>query len=136
MNHVVIKAYETYHEPEILLLYKSVGWSAYYTKPEILRQAFEGSLCVYGAYLGERLVGLIRVVGDGQTIIFIQDVLVHPDYQRQGIGTMLIGQIKARYHRVRQMHLLTDDTPRTVGFYKSAGFIPVEDAQCRAFTKR
>ena len=136
MSNIEIKAYETYHEPEILSLYKSVGWSAYYTKPEILRQAFEGSLCVCGAYLEERLVGLIRVVGDGQTVIFIQDVLVHPDYQRQGIGTMLIGQIKARYHHVRQMHLMTDDTPRTVRFYKSAGFIPVEDAHARAFTKR
>ena len=36
------------------------------------------------AYDEDRLVGLIRVVGDGLTIVFIQDLLVYPQYQRQG----------------------------------------------------
>ena len=27
------------------------------------------------------------MVGDGQTIIYIQDLLVHPDYQNKKIGT-------------------------------------------------
>lgn len=135
METIAIKACEAYREREVLALYESVGWSAYYTRPELLREAFAASLCVYGAYHGERLVGLIRAVGDGCTVVFIQDVLVHPAYQRRGIGSMLVGTVKARFSLVRQMHLITDDIPETAAFYRSAGFLPVEQMHCRAFTK-
>lgn len=135
MNHITVKEYECYNEPEVLSLYRSVGWSAYYSQPEVLRRGFKNSLCVLGAYQGEKLVGLIRAVGDGYTVILIQDVLVMPEFQRQGIGTMLVGAIKARYSHVRQMHLMTDDTPKTVSFYRSAGFLSAEEAHCRAFTR-
>lgn len=135
MNQIVIREYRTYREAEVLELYKSVGWSAYYDRPDTLRQAFSHSLCILGAYAGEKLVGLVRAVGDGATIVFLQDILVHPAYQRQGIGTQLIGELLDRYRHVRQLHLLTDDQPGTVGFYKAVGFTPVEDVRCRAFTR-
>lgn len=135
MKQVTIKAYTEYREQEILGLYRSVGWSAYYSQPEVLRRAFANSLAVFAAWDGERLAGLIRVIGDGETVVFIQDLLVQPDYQRQGIGTMLIGTIRAKFTHVRQMHLMTDDTPRTVSFYKACGFLTPEEVHCRAFTK-
>lgn len=135
MNDIIIKEYRDYREAEVLGLYKSVGWSAYYDHPETLRQAFLGSLYILGAYAGEKLVGLVRTVGDGATIVFLQDILIHPAYQRQGIGTRLIGGLLERYQHVRQLHLLTDDRPGTVGFYKAVGFTPVEDVHCRAFTR-
>ena len=53
METIAIKACEAYREREVLALYESVGWSAYYTRPELLREAFAASLCVYGAYHGE-----------------------------------------------------------------------------------
>jgi len=135
MNPVIIKEYRLYREAELLDLYKSVGWSTYYDRPDMLRQAFSHSLCILGAYAGEKLVGLVRAVGDGATIVFLQDILVHPAYQRRRIGTRLIGELLDRYRHVRQLHLLTDDQPGTVGFYKAAGFTPVEDVHFRAFTR-
>ena len=39
-------------------------------------------MLVLGAYKQNELLGIIRVVGDGATIIFIQDILVFPEYQR------------------------------------------------------
>lgn len=135
MERIVIKDYAPYRAPEVLALYQSVGWSAYYSQPDVLEQAFACSLCTLAAFDGERLVGLIRCVGDGHTVVFVQDILVHPQYQRRGIGTMLLGYVKERFSRVRQMHLLTDDLPQTVGFYKAAGFTPVEEVRCRAFTR-
>lgn len=130
-----IKLYEGYNESEILSLYQSVGWSAYYSQPEVLRQAFSKSLCVIGAYVSEELVGLARLVGDGATVIFLQDILIKPAYQRQGIGTRLIAEVFRRYGHVRQIHLMTDDVPETVGFYQSVGFTSVEKLHFRAFTK-
>lgn len=135
MTDIAIKEYENYNETEILELYKSVGWSGYYDHPETLKAAFEGSLCILGAYAGGELVGLCRVVGDGSTVVFLQDILVKPKYQRQGIGRRLIAAVLEKYRHVRQLHLMTDDLPATVGFYKAVGFTPVEEIHCRAFTR-
>lgn len=135
MTDIAIKEYENYNETEILELYKSVGWSGYYDHPETLKAAFEGSLCILGAYAGGELVGLCRVVGDGSTVVFLQDILAKPKYQRQGIGRRLIAAVLARYRNVRQLYLVTDDLPATVGFYKAVGFTPLEQIHCRAFTR-
>ena len=135
MNNITIKEYGNYIESQVLGLYRSVGWSAYYHQPEVLKRAFENSLYILGAYDGGELVGLLRAVGDGETIVFLQDILVRPDHQRRGIGRGLIARFFQEYQHVRQLHLLTDDTPATVGFYRSVGFIPAEELHCKTFTR-
>ena len=56
----------------------------------MLEHAFEHSLRILGAHDGEKLVGIIRAVGDGYSVLFIQDILVLPEYQRKGIGNRLM----------------------------------------------
>lgn len=119
----------------MLDLYSSVGWTAYTDKPEMLRKAYENSLLTLGAYDGDTLVGVIRTVGDGYSIVFVQDILVYPEYQRKGIGTKLLREIMERFPEVHQMELMTDNTPETVSFYRSVGFVKVEDTGGCAFTR-
>ena len=133
---IVISEYTLYREEEVLKLYRSVGWSAYYAQPDVLQQAFANSLCILVAFADGELAGLIRAVGDGQTVVFVQDILVAPAYQRKGIGTQLMAQLLERYRHVRQLHLLTDDLPETVAFYKAVGFSSVEELHFRAFTRQ
>ncbi|MDO4298953.1 MAG: GNAT family N-acetyltransferase, partial [Lachnospiraceae bacterium] len=90
---------------------------------------------ILGAYENEKLLGVIRVVGDGCSIVFIQDILVLPEYQHQGIGTALLKRILEIYQNVYQKTLLTDNTEKTIRFYQSAGFKMDTDIECRAFTK-
>lgn len=119
--------------PEVLALYKSVGWSMYTRDPARLERALTHSLTVLSAYEGKQLVGLIRAVGDGETILFIQDLLVLPEYQRRGIGKQLIEALLARFPEVRQCVLLTDDDPKTRSFYKAAGFVESQQMGVIAF---
>ncbi|EGF48524.1 GNAT family acetyltransferase protein [Lacticaseibacillus rhamnosus MTCC 5462] len=72
------------NQADVLALYQAVGWNMYTRDPKKLERAIAQSLSVLGAYDGDQLVGLIRAVGDGETILFIQDLLVLPSYQRQG----------------------------------------------------
>ncbi len=130
-----IQVYKNYNENEILRLYDSVGWTAYTSAPEKLRKGFENSLLILAAYDGDSLQGIIRVVGDGNTVVFVQDILVFPEYQRQGIGSALLQAILDRYHDVRQIELATDDTPKTKAFYKSMGFHEFSEYGCCAFMK-
>ncbi|MCI9071372.1 MAG: GNAT family N-acetyltransferase [Lachnospiraceae bacterium] len=130
-----IKEYLMYNEGEILNLYDSVGWTNYTSNPSILTNAYKHSLKILGAYDGDRLVGIIRVVGDGYSTVYIQDIIVLPEYQRKGIGTLLLEQILLEYKNVYQKVLVTDNTEKTIQFYKSAGFMMDTDIDCRAFLK-
>lgn len=132
---MVIKPYTHYNECEILPLYKSVGWSNYYEHPEMLQKAYAGSLCVLAAYEIETLVGIVRAVGDGSSILFIQDILVYPAFQRKGIGTALMQALLERYPHVYQIELATDSTAKTIAFYKSLGFHPLHEIGCCGFMK-
>ena len=130
-----IKKYENFHLEEIINLYQSVGWTNYLERINILEEAYANSLCVLGAYDSDRLVGIIRAVGDGRTIVFVQDIVVLPEYQRKGIGTKLLKAVMDKYHDVYQMELLTDNTVKTKAFYRSVGFAASDDVGCVAFIK-
>ncbi len=130
-----IRAYTAYNEAEILPLYAQVGWTAYTQDPSALEQGFRHSLLVLAAYEQSALLGLIRVVGDGATVVLVQDLLVYPDKQRQGIGTALLKAVLERFSAVRQIQLVTDDTPKTIAFYRSLGFSDLASLGCRGFMK-
>ena len=130
-----IKTYENFHLEEIKKLYHSVGWTNYLERINILEEAYANSLCVLGAYDSDRLVGIIRAVGDGRTIVFVQDIIVLPEYQRKGIGTKLLKAVMDKYHDVYQMELLTDNTVKTKAFYRSVGFTASDDIGCVAFIR-
>ena len=117
-----IKEYKNYKEAEICQLYTEVGWTAYTENLPVLEQGYKNSLLVLAAYDNDELLGIIRVVGDGFSIIFVQDILVFPSKQRKGVGTALLKAVLDRYHDVRQIELTTDNTPKTLAFYKSLGF--------------
>jgi GNAT superfamily N-acetyltransferase len=130
-----VKEYSIYNEQEILHLYDRVGWTNYTSNPFMLANAYKHSLKVLGAYDEDKLIGIIRTVGDGYSMVYIQDIIVLPEYQRKGIGTLLLQQILFEYKHVYQKALMTDNTEKTIQFYKSVGFVMDTDIDCRAFLK-
>ena len=116
-------------------LYQSVGWRNYYNDPAIMNQLLPGSWHYISAWEDDQLVGLIRTISDGCYILYIQDILVHPDYQRQAIGTSLMKQMLERAKDMQQIILTTDDTERTIQFYQSLGFKTMQDLKCVSFMK-
>lgn len=134
MEYEIVE-YKKYEEDEILPLYKSVGWTSYTSDPEMLRKAFENSLKIYAAYVCMRPMGIIRAVGDGYSIVYIQDLLVHPNIRRNGIGWALLMRMLENYKHVYQKVLLADHTLKTSRFYKSMGFLPTAELNCKAYLK-
>lgn len=132
---LILKDYSTYNEEEILALYSSVGWTNYVQRPEMLKAAYNSSLYILGAYVDARLVGIIRAVGDGASIVFLQDLLVLPAYQRQGIGTKLMQAVLTKFADVYQLALLTEATEKNIAFYKSLGLSKLEEFGCCAFIR-
>ncbi len=119
----------------IAYLYDNVGWGFYTKDKDKLYSAIHNSTCVVTAWEADKLIGLTRCVGDGETIIYIQDILVLQEYQRNGIGRRMITLLLQQYPNVRQKVLLTDNTTKTVEFYKSLGFYTSETGNMIAFVK-
>lgn len=120
---------------DLLTLYDDAGWVLYTRQPEQLAQALANSLHHLSAWHGSELVGLIRAVGDGVSVVFIQDILVKQAWQRRGIGSRLLTALLKRYEDVRHIELLTDDTPETRAFYEHHGFKESAELKCVCFLK-
>lgn len=120
---------------EILALYETVGWTNYTNRPERLRTGYAGSLAVWGAFAGDKLVGIARAVGDGATIVFVQDLIVVPSYQRRGIGKQLMQAVIERFSGVYQMELLTDDGSAACTLYERLGFTRSDAMGCVAYIR-
>ena len=115
---------------DVLHLYQAVGWTNYTNQPQMLEQALSHSLATYLARDGEEIVGLVRLVGDGFSSVFIQDLIVLPSYQRQGIGSNLMKEALVDYKDAYQIQLATEQTEKTLGFYRSLGFETLSTYDC------
>lgn len=121
---------------EVIGLYDSVGWSAYTDDPDALMMGLHHSLRVVVARIDGHLVGLARVIGDGATICYLQDVLVSPSARRQGLGQLLVQEAFAPFASVRQHVLITDEQDAQRSFYESLGFAQLgETVAGRAFVR-
>ncbi len=116
-------------------LYSDAGWTSYTRDMPKLMRGIENSLDVISAWDGDILIGLIRTIGDGETIIYIQDILVLKAYKRQGIGRQLMNQILDKYLDVRQIILLTDNTNEQKAFYESMGMKDSSLSDLKTFMK-
>lgn len=135
MENLVFKEDIILNIEDILYLYNDVGWSSYTKDMESLIKAIKNSLKVVSVWDKDLLVGLIRVVGDGYSIIYIQDILILQKYQNRGIGKRLIEIILDKYKNVRQKVLLTDKEEKNILFYKKVGFSMAEEFCCVSFVK-
>ena len=115
---------------DVLHLYQAVGWTNYTNQLQMLAQALTHSLAIYLARDGEKIVGLVRLIGDGFSSVFVQDLIVLPSYQRQGIGSSMMKEALADYKGAYQVQLATEQTEKTLGFYSSLGFETLSTYDC------
>ena len=127
---ITIRKQEIVKLEDVLHLYQAVGWTNYTNQPKMLEQSLSHSLVIYLALDGDAVVGLIRLVGDGFSSVFVQDLIVLPSYQRQGIGSALMKQALEDFKEAYQIQLATEQTEKNVGFYRSMGFETLSTYDC------
>ena len=75
----------------------------------------------------QKAIGMGRLLSDGIADAYIQDLVVHPQYQGSGIGKKMINSL-IQYclsHGIRWIGLIAE--PGNNSFYKSLGFKPMKD---------
>ena len=73
---------------EYMELRKLVGWTEF--PLEEAKAGLDNAYLVTSVRDDGKAIGLLRLLWDGGYIAFISDVIVHPDYQGQGIGRKLV----------------------------------------------
>lgn len=58
------------------------------------QMALEHSIYIVAAYQSGKCVGMGRLVGDGAVICYVQDLIVLPQVQGQGIGSGILAALK------------------------------------------
>lgn len=107
---------------EISEIYQRASWGTYLGDKEKLVRTFENSLYILGAFHENQLVGFVRCVGDGEHIVYVQDLIVDVEYKRQGIGKNLLTKAMEKFSNVRMFTLITDAMDDTSNlFYKAIG---------------
>lgn len=119
-------------------LFLSAGWSTGNETPEQLAHfniGFIHSTLVVSAWDGGILVGAVRVISDTIFRSIIYDLIVDPDYQKQGIGTELVNRCVRHFPK---SEWLVQTTRPIAGYYEKIGFAVNEDVflsiPCRLFT--
>lgn len=105
---------------ELEKLFLSVNWESGKHADKLTR-AFQNSTHVISAWDGDRLVGLIRALDDGETIAFIHYLLVDPDYQGKHIGEELMNRLLSHFTEHLYVKVMPSD-PKTMKFYEKFGF--------------
>ncbi|WP_251550515.1 GNAT family N-acetyltransferase [Neobacillus muris] len=77
---------------EYKYLCESVGWTDYMNF-EVVETSLRNSIHCITVRDNEQIVGMGRIVGDGAIYFYIQDIVVHPDYQKKGIGNEIMNNL-------------------------------------------
>lgn len=111
-------------------LRESVGWNRMENCYNDKRLISFYHIAVYDE---DRLVGYIDCVCNGVTDAYIQDLMVHPDYQNNGIGTELMARMIA-YLKLKGIYMISvvyDDDLKP--FYKRFGFTDMLCGQLQTY---
>lgn len=123
--NIEYKETKGFTKKEIEELFLSVGWlSGKY--PHRLIKALKSSSLVVTAWDGDKLVGLIRALDDGEMVAFLHYLLVRPDYQGKGIAARLLAMVKERYKDYLYINIMPDER-QNITFYQKHGFTLLED---------
>lgn len=88
--------------------------------------AMKNTLFRVSVFDGEKIVGMARMIGDLGLDYFIKDVVVRPEYQKMGIGKLLVGELLnfIRKNGISGTNIFVElcAEPDKIPFYEKFGF--------------
>ncbi len=111
---------------DIIDLYRANKWSSA-DKPNELYAALTNSHSLFSAWDNDKLIGIGNAISDGHLVVYYPHLLVHPDYQGNGIGQMIVEKMQEKYGHFH-MQMLTADG-KAIDFYNKVGFVRAGQTQ-------
>jgi ribosomal protein S18 acetylase RimI-like enzyme len=105
-------------------LFQTTGWNQEYNfLIQDLAEAIQNSWYSVSVYDSGKLIGYGRVISDGIHHALIADIIIHPDYQGKGLGSILLDRLvtKCKEKKIRDIQLFA--AKDKYQFYEKAGFV-------------
>lgn len=99
----------------------SVGWDDHFDWTT-MQASLDASLHAVVATENGRVVGTARLVGDGVRYFYIQDVMVEPDHEGEGIATELTQALIDWAQQTPKAFIGLFASPEAIGVYEELGF--------------
>lgn len=103
--------------------------------PEQTELAMKNTLFRVSVWDKDRIVGMARMIGDMGLCYYIKDVIVIPEYQRKGVGKMMINELLRFINEngVSGTDIFVElcAMPDKIGFYEKFGFSSNEAQRLR-----
>ncbi|MDE1191858.1 MAG: GNAT family N-acetyltransferase [Arachidicoccus sp.] len=103
----------------VIEIYKANYWSSA-EKPNELLNALLNSHSLITAWDNDKLVGLGNALSDGYLVVYYPHLIIHPNYQGKGIGSLIMQKFQEKYSNFHQQILVADG--KAIDFYKKCGF--------------
>jgi len=109
-------------------LYKEAGWwNDEENAPDLVNKIVQGSFCFAVASADDRLIGMGRVISDGASDAYIQDVMVSNEFRGKGLGVLIIDEL-VKYLKSKNINWIAlISEPKAVSFYQRYGFSQMTD---------
>ncbi|MBV6682491.1 GNAT family N-acetyltransferase [Bacillus sp. JRC01] len=117
---------------EMREVYASVGWTKHTN--EIIKQVFEASNVIALVAVNGRIIGIGRAMTDGVFNAAIYDIVVHRDFQRQGIAKKIMEFLLDSLSNVSCVHLIS--TTGNEEFYQKFGLKMLKTGMARYLNPR
>jgi len=127
-EEIDIRLVYSWDEEEIVALYRAGGWRKEEYRTEDLRHLMRGSyvFAVAAENKTGRAVGMGRVISDGVSDGYIQDLVVLPEFRKSGVGAQIVAALINRCLQVGITWIALIAEPGTERFYLPLGFHPME----------
>ena len=111
-------------------LTNSVDWGIRDNK--IVEEALKNTLYSLCVFDDDKLIGYGRIIGDKTIFLYIQDIMVVPEYQSKRIGTQIMNGLLRKieeYKRINpEIRVYLGASKEKEEFYKQFGFITRKEA--------
>ena len=97
-------------------LFLSVNWTSG-KYPEKIVRGLRNSSAVISAWDGEKLIGLVRSLDDGETVAFLHYLLVNPKYQGAHIGAGLMERMLDGYQDFLYIKMFYENKLKKSGYF-------------------
>ncbi|HUT39258.1 MAG TPA: GNAT family N-acetyltransferase [Methanoregula sp.] len=127
-DNIAVQLVHSWDEVEIANLYQAGGWWKEEYDPKELPRLIQGSFLFAVAVdiKTGRAVGMGRVISDGVSDGYIQDLVVLPEYRKTGIGTQIVSTLVKKCVELGIFWIGLIAEPETEKFYLPSGFHPME----------
>ena len=136
MNNLTIKHNEL-TAAQFIELWQTVWGNG--PTPEQTELALRHTLFRVSVFDGDRIVAMARMIGDMGLDYYIKDVIVRPEYQKKGIGRMMINELLdfIRQNGVSGTDIFVElcAMPDKIPFYQRFGFEANEAQRLRQYIR-